>query len=205
MSGRSSSETQIGRGTVIRGTVRGTGDLDIEGTVEGVLDVSGDITVADTGRIRMESGSLKGARVTVRGAIAGSIEAETAILLEEGARVVGDLTAPSIGIRPGGMVRGFVATGDASESDAPTKNRAQLKAAPPARSAARPAAAPARPAPAKPPPATQRAASTRVSQAVEEKAVEIAAPVKRQEAPAPVMPAIRKGQKGQMKRKAGGR
>ena len=206
MSGRSSSETQIGRGTVIRGTVRGTGDLEIEGTVEGVLDVSGDVTIADTARIRMESGSLKGARVTVRGAIAGSIEAETAILLEEGARVVGDLTAPSIGIRPGGMVRGFVATGDASESDAPTKNRAQLKAAPSARAEARPAAAPApRPAPAKPPPATQRAVSARVSPVVEEKAVEIAAPVKRQEAPAPVMPAIRKGQKGQMKRKAGGR
>jgi cytoskeletal protein CcmA (bactofilin family) len=145
-------ESRIGRGTVVRGTVRGVGDLEIEGTVHGVVEVVGDLSLTETAKVRVEAGALKGARVTVRGAVAGAIEGEVAIVLEEGARVVGDLTAPSVGIRPGGMLRGYVATGD-GESEAPTKNRAQLArpAAPSARSA------PARPAP--PPRAPPRSRS----------------------------------------------
>jgi cytoskeletal protein CcmA (bactofilin family) len=192
-------ESRIGRGTVVRGTVRGVGDLEIEGTVHGVVEVVGDLSLTETAKVRVEAGALKGARVTVRGAVAGAIEGEVAIVLEEGARVVGDLTAPSVGIRPGGMLRGYVATGD-GESEAPTKNRAQLArpAAPSARSA------PARPAPPPRTPATQRAPVTRARAAEVEKPEPAPAPTKRQEAPPPVMPTLKKNQRGQMKqRKAG--
>ena len=184
------SETRIGRGTTIRGTLRGVGDVDVEGRVEGVLDVAGDVTLDASARVRIESGVLKGSRVTVRGAVAGNIEGEVAVVLEEGARVVGDLSAPSIGIRPGGLLRGFVST-EGNESEAPTKNRREL---------ARPVAPP-KPAAARSP-ATQRTAPSQRAK-VEEKAVEVT-PTKRQEAPAPLMPAIKKGAKGQLKRKATG-
>jgi cytoskeletal protein CcmA (bactofilin family) len=182
---------------VVRGTIRGVGDLEIEGTVQGVVEVVGDLSLTDTARVQIESGTLKGARVTVRGAVAGSIEGELAIVLEDGARVVGDLTAPSIGIRPGGMLRGYVATGD-GEADVPTKNRTQLArpAAPSARSA------PARPAPPPRTPATQRAPVTRARAA--DVVEPTPAPTKRQEAPPPVMPAPKKNQRGQMKQRKGG-
>jgi cytoskeletal protein CcmA (bactofilin family) len=192
-------ESRIGRGTVVRGTIRGVGDIEIEGTVQGVVEVVGDVSLADTAKVHIESGSLKGARVTIRGAVAGPIEGELAIVLEEGARVVGDLTAPSVGIRPGGMLRGYVATGD-GEPDAPTKNRAPL--AKPTVTSARPA--PARPAPPPRSPATQRAPVTRARAAEIEKPEPTPAPTKRQEAPPPVMPALKKNHRGQMKqRKAG--
>ena len=185
------SETRIGRGTTIRGTVRGVGDVEVDGRVEGVVDIVGDVTLGSSACVRIESGSLKGARVTVRGAVAGNIEGEVAVVLEEGARVVGDLSAPSIGIRPGGLLRGYVST-EGGESEAPTKNRREL---------ARPVAPP-KPAASRAP-ATQRTAPSQRARA-EEKAVEVT-PTKRQEAPAPVMPAIKKGAKGQLKRKAAGR
>src|SRR5215468_2216170 len=79
------STSTIGRGTVVRGSVRGEGDL-----------VQSDVS---------------GRRVTVRGAVAGNVSATEAIVLEAGARVVGDLGAPQIGIRPGALVRGMVSTG----------------------------------------------------------------------------------------------
>ncbi|MBL8740478.1 MAG: polymer-forming cytoskeletal protein, partial [Myxococcales bacterium] len=93
--------SRLGRGVVIRGSIRGEGDLEIEGRVEGVLDVDGDLTLADSARVRVEEGDLAGRRVSIRGAVLGNIRGSSAIVLEEGARVVGDLSAPSIGIRPG--------------------------------------------------------------------------------------------------------
>lgn len=196
-------ESRIGRGTVIRGSVRGAGDLEIEGRVEGVIEVAGDLSLGEEARVRIESGALKAGRVTVRGAVSGNIEGEVAIVLEQGARVVGDLAAPSIGIRPGGLLRGYVST-EGGESEAPTKNRRELaRPAPPARAPVPSTTSVPRGGRGNSP-ATQRTAPSQRAKAAEEKAVEVV-PTKRQEAPAPVMPSIKRGAKGQMKRKAGGR
>lgn len=101
------SESTIGPGTTIRGSIRGEGDLDIHGRIEGSVAVSGELLIAETALIRSD---VSGRRVVVRGAILGNISADEAIVLEPGARVVGDLEAPKIGIRPGGLVRGNVST-----------------------------------------------------------------------------------------------
>ncbi|MCQ6458717.1 bactofilin family protein, partial [Vibrio parahaemolyticus] len=52
-------------------------------------------------------------RIVVRGAVKGDLVAEEAVILESGARVVGDLRAPRISIAQGGLVRGHVQTGAA--------------------------------------------------------------------------------------------
>src|SRR6516164_3683434 len=102
------STSTIGRGTVVRGSVRGEGDLEILGRVEGSVAVSGELSIGEGALVRSD---VSGRRVTVRGAVAGNVSAAEAILLEPGARVVGDLGAPQIGIRPGALVRGLVSTG----------------------------------------------------------------------------------------------
>src|SRR5882724_7644159 len=101
------SESTIGPGTFIRGSVRGEGDLDIHGRIEGSVAVSGELLIAETALIRSD---VTARRVVVRGAVLGNISADEAIVLEAGARVVGDLEAPQVGIRPGGLVRGNVST-----------------------------------------------------------------------------------------------
>jgi cytoskeletal protein CcmA (bactofilin family) len=112
------SQSSIGSGTVVRGSVRGEGDLSIHGRVEGSVAVSGELLIAETALIRSDVSAL---RVIVRGAVLGNISAEQAIVLEAGARVVGDLGAPQIGIRPGGLCRGNVSTaGPLSASDVET-------------------------------------------------------------------------------------
>lgn len=242
----------IGRGTTIRGSVRSDGDLDIHGFVEGSVVVTGELVIAETALIKSD---VSGRRVIVRGAVAGNVSANELIVVEPGARIVGDIGAPQIGIRPGGLIRGHVATGAPLPERAPQpaaaaaqapKGRAAPAAAPAARQAApapaaraaaaparapAPAAKPAAPAPARAPaarapaPATARApipapAPTPVPAAAPPPAVEeepavaevspeepvenVAAEAESGGPPPPVVPAVPKGARAQVRRKGAG-
>ncbi|MBX3211216.1 MAG: polymer-forming cytoskeletal protein, partial [Labilithrix sp.] len=97
------TSTVIGRASFIRGRVSGDGDLEIAGRVEGEVAVSGDVVVDTSGLV---AANVSAARIVVRGAVKGDLVAEQVLLVESGARVVGDLRAPRIAIAPGGLVRG---------------------------------------------------------------------------------------------------
>jgi cytoskeletal protein CcmA (bactofilin family) len=106
----------IGRSTRVRGRVTGAADLEVSGFVDGEIVVGGDVTVDAHG---MVSAGVRGRRLVVRGAVKGDLIGEEAVLLEDGARVVGDIRAPRVAIAPGALVRGFVETG--ASSDAPPR------------------------------------------------------------------------------------
>jgi hypothetical protein len=133
----------------------------------------------------------------VRGAVRGDLVGEEGIVLEEGARVVGDVRAPRVHIAAGALVRGYVDTGDGGEGPV-TIERPQTAARP---AAARPAgtsaaAAPTRAAP--PPPRAQAKAAPPPAPPP------VAPPPHVEEAPRrpppPVVPVIRKA-KGQIAKK----
>lgn len=161
-----SSVSTIGAGTTVRGSIRGEGDLEIHGRVEGAVVVTGDVLITESALLKSD---VRARRITVRGAVAGDVSADESIVLEPGARVLGDLGAPQIGIRPGGLVRGNVSTGGPlpeikAAAVAAAASRSRVAPAPAARAAttargaapapavrtvaARPAALPVRPAPA---------------------------------------------------------
>jgi cytoskeletal protein CcmA (bactofilin family) len=128
--------TLIGSGTFVRGRVTGTGDLEIAGRIEGEVTCSGDVLVDTSGLV---GASISARRIVVRGAVKGDLTAEDAVVLEAGARVVGDLKAPRIAIAPGGLVRGHVQTGGAGaarpRSAAATASRASSASSASAKSA----------------------------------------------------------------------
>ncbi|MBM4358748.1 MAG: polymer-forming cytoskeletal protein [Deltaproteobacteria bacterium] len=100
----------IAAGTVIRGRISAEGDLEIHGHVEGSVEVGGTVTIGTEGLVKSD---VTAQAVLVAGAVAGNLRGSERVVLEDGARVVGDLSAPSIGIRPGAKLRGRVATGEA--------------------------------------------------------------------------------------------
>src|ERR1700722_256033 len=100
----------IGRTTRIRGRVSGAVDLEVQGFVDGEIAVSGDVTVDAHGLV---GASVHARRLVVRGAVKGDLTGEEAVVLEDGARVVGDVRAPRVTIAPGALVRGYVETGEA--------------------------------------------------------------------------------------------
>jgi cytoskeletal protein CcmA (bactofilin family) len=91
-------EAIIGRSTRVRGRVSGDGDLLIEGSVEGDISVSGDVTIAEGGRA---TSTVEAAGVTLRGELDGDIRASGDVRIEVGARVRGDLHAESVALEEG--------------------------------------------------------------------------------------------------------
>ncbi len=214
----------IGPGTVVRGGVRGDGDLEIQGRVEGSVIVNGEVTVAEGALIKSD---IRARRVIVRGAVRGNVSADELLILEAGARVLGDLGAPQVGIRPGGLVKGHVSTAGPLPLEKP-KPAPAAKAAPAPVRAAAPAARVATPAPAArpaPPPARVATPAPRPSNTasahvehepvraapVRAPAVAVAPPEPEAEAeaespaepPPPVVPALPKGAKATQRKRAG--
>src|SRR5687767_10404002 len=182
----------IGRGTVVRGNVRGSGSLEILGRVEGDVSVSGELVLGEEAAVR---GSVSGTHITVSGAIQGDVRASEAVLLERGARVVGDLTAPRIGVATGALVRGLVRTDGEPPLGAPRR---------PGTAATRPAAGfgnrlqpVARPEPVREAPPREAALREAPVEEVPESEPKPAKEPKagREAPPPPVVPALAKGSK----------
>jgi cytoskeletal protein CcmA (bactofilin family) len=180
--------TVIGRGVNIVGTVTGAVDLTIHGRIEGEVSVEGDVTIEAEGLV---AASVTGRSVIVRGAVKGDVTAEDGIRLEEGARVVGDLRSSRVAVTRGALVRGYVQTSGASDA----KPRAQAKARqavkappPPARSAHDGNAVAARKAPL---PSLLAGGSPKPAHPAQKGP------------PPPVVPVLRKGAKGTLKKRAG--
>jgi cytoskeletal protein CcmA (bactofilin family) len=151
----------IGAGTVVSGHVRGDGSLEILGRVEGDVNVTGNVTIGASGRVR---GSINGAQLTIAGHVQGDLRGTLAVFLESGARVAGDISSPRVGIAPGALARGHVQTdGEPAAATRP----ASATAARPAAAAVRPADALRDPRRAAPAPATRPApvAAARVAPA----------------------------------------
>jgi len=187
----------IGKTTRIRGRVTGAVDLEVRGLVDGEIAVEGDVTIDAEG---MVGASVHGRRLVVRGAVKGDLLGDEAVVLEDGARVVGDVRAPRVAIATGALVRGFVETGDAGAS-APRVARTQA--------AARPVAAPARvappaakahpaPAPAASKPSEKTAATAHAGHAGGTNHAH--APAAQRRPPPPIVPSLKKA-KGQIAKK----
>jgi cytoskeletal protein CcmA (bactofilin family) len=189
--------TVIGRGANIIGTVSGAVDLTIHGRVEGEISAEGEVTIEAEGLV---AASVTGRRVIVRGAVKGDVTAEDGIRLEEGARVVGDLRAPRVAVTRGALVRGHVQTSGSGTDESRSSARAKS-----GRSAQKD------PAHSRLTPAT-RTASLAESNASGSNARRGIAPsllaggspkTSPKGPPPPVVPVLRKGSKGTLKKRAG--
>ncbi len=108
----------IGSNTVVRGSVLGQSSLEISGRVEGDVQVTGDVSVGETGAVL---GNISASTIRVLGRVQGNLQGSEAVLVERGGKVVGDLTAPRIGIASGALVRGSVRTEGEPTAAAPRR------------------------------------------------------------------------------------
>ncbi len=203
----------IGQSARVRGRVVGTTDVEVLGFVDGEVAVTGSVTVGVHG---MVSAGVQARRIVVRGSVRGDLVGVEAVVVEEGARVVGDVRAPSVSIASGALVRGFVQAGEPDATPA-TRSAEATRAVPVAAAASRvatkpqaaaAAATPQRPAAAQPPQA--RGISPVRPQAAVRAAIPVHAPVAApnppvqqstpRQPPPPVVPAFKKA-RGQMVKK----
>jgi cytoskeletal protein CcmA (bactofilin family) len=123
----------------IKGTVKFTNDLVVDGKIEGEISSDGSLTIGENARIKAE---VKTATVVVYGKVQGNITATDRIELKASAEVIGDIKAKVLTIEAGAIFIGKSTVGT------PAQAPAQAAAAP-TQAAAKPAAT-AQAAPAKP-------------------------------------------------------
>ncbi len=98
----------IGEGTVLEGTVRADGDLNINGKVIGKVLVKGKVVVAQSGSIE---GEMAATSADLGGAFDGTATVEERLTLRSNARVTGTLNVARLVIEEGAVFDGDVVMG----------------------------------------------------------------------------------------------
>jgi cytoskeletal protein CcmA (bactofilin family) len=119
----------------IKGTVKFTNDLVVDGRIEGEIQSEGNLTVGENARLKAE---IKTGTVVVYGKVHGNIVAADKVELKATAEVVGDIKAKTLSIEPGAIFVGKSAVGTPS-----TPAGASAAASKPAATAPAPASKPA--------------------------------------------------------------
>ncbi len=96
-------ETVIGSNTRFQGTLTSDGNIRVDGSVEGDIEVLGNLIVGETGRV---IATIKAQNVHVSGAVKGEITAVEQLEISPTGKVWGDITTAALHIEPGGLFRG---------------------------------------------------------------------------------------------------
>jgi cytoskeletal protein CcmA (bactofilin family) len=110
----------------IKGTVKFTNDLVVDGKIEGEITSDGNLTVGENARIKAE---VKTATVVVYGKVHGNLTATDRVELKSSAEVVGDIKAKTLSIEAGAIFVGKSTVGTPANVPASAEKPA-AKAAP---------------------------------------------------------------------------
>lgn len=101
--GTSVTETFIGKGTRIEGTVVAEGALRIEGEVVGEIHSKGDVFIAETGDVKA---NVKAVNLTVSGQLTGTATVTERLELLHTGKMLGDATMKTLIVEQGGLLEG---------------------------------------------------------------------------------------------------
>ena len=99
------SAHMISAGVRVDGTVRGTGSLHVSGTIDGAIELDGDVLIEAKGSTR---GPISGRRIEVAGTVEGDLAASRELEINASGVVRGDLVASTLTIHPDAAVTGRV-------------------------------------------------------------------------------------------------
>src|SRR5262249_5786049 len=95
----------IGRGIQIKGSLSGSGDVLIEGRVEGQINIRDGVTIEDGGVVRAD---VEAASVVIQGEMAGNVDVHDRVRITNGAKLVGDIRAPKVILEDGARFNGSI-------------------------------------------------------------------------------------------------
>ncbi len=107
------SRTIIGTAAVIQGDLQSDDDVQIDGTLEGSVETSRDLTIGINGEVK---GDLRAHDITLEGQVTGDIYAEGVLEIGANGHLIGDIFAAGLRIHDGGSFRGQVEIAGESNS-----------------------------------------------------------------------------------------
>ena len=95
----------IGAGIQVRGNLSGSGDLVIEGRIEGHVALQDHMTVENSGTVVAD---VETQNLTINGKMSGNVDASDRVKIATSAVVTGDIRAPRVVIEDGARFRGSI-------------------------------------------------------------------------------------------------
>ncbi len=108
---------RIVAGTKIHGEVETKGDIRIDGTVVGTLNIQGKLVLGSSGKIE---GEIRCKNAEVMGKIEGEIRVSELLSLKASSTLTGDIITNKISIEPGANISGTINM-DKNTNSTPTK------------------------------------------------------------------------------------
>jgi|EP01029_Cantina_marsupialis_P000107 cytoskeletal protein CcmA (bactofilin family) len=96
-------------GTSIKGDVKASRDIRIDGYLNGKMDVNGKVVVGNTGKIE---GDVKCKTIDVSGRVEGNIMASEMVNLKNTAVILGNIATDKISVEPGAKFTGTCKMGE---------------------------------------------------------------------------------------------
>lgn len=112
--------TLINEGCKISGLITGSGDLLVNGEIDGDCEVGGSVTLAKGG---LWAGTIRARIVIVSGHVEGDIVASGQIEITDTARITGTVTGEAIAVAEGAVVEGVMKTTGQAEPVGFTEKR----------------------------------------------------------------------------------
>lgn len=113
-SARSAEPTVIGKGTVIEGTVRVSGRVQIDGKIDGTLIAESHVSVGPEGNIL---GEVTAGELAVGGHVEGRVNVHGHLHIAPGGIARGEMRYGSLQVDRGGVIDGSTAHGDERGTD----------------------------------------------------------------------------------------
>lgn len=93
----------ISSGTDITGDIKSSGDLRIDGTINGNLNTKGKVVIGPTGKV---NGEVNCKNSEVSGTVEGKITVHQLLILKVSSKIFGDIITSKLSIEPGAIFSG---------------------------------------------------------------------------------------------------
>ena len=114
----------ISSGTDITGDVKSSGDLRIDGTLNGNLNTKGKVVIGPTGRV---NGEVICKNSEVSGTVEGKITVHQLLILKVSSKIFGDIVTSKLSIEPGAIFSGNCKMSDNDSNGGPGKGKESEK------------------------------------------------------------------------------
>jgi cytoskeletal protein CcmA (bactofilin family) len=116
---RSEEATVISKGVKIEGKLSCSGNIRLDGEVQGDISSEGVVIIGENGKV---NGQINADSITIGGRVAGTVRAKDKVVLEAKANLKGDIITKIMMVEAGAIFNGNTKMGDTGNFGSPTEN-----------------------------------------------------------------------------------
>ena len=110
----------ISEGTIIKGDVSASGDIRIDGSLKGNIEVKGRLVIGPSGKVE---GEVQCNNIEVSGYIKGKVTVPELLNMKSSAKIDGDIVAGKLSVEPGSLFTGTCTMGGEKPSHEAPKTK----------------------------------------------------------------------------------